>query len=283
MATTDHTTGSAESDGLRIHFRRFGAPGKTPIIVVHGLSYTSYDWIDVAAALATDREVVAIDMRGFGDSDWSPKRDYSIPANARDLTAVMDGLGWNRAILLGHSMGGRYCTYCATKSRNRVAALILVDFAPSNDPKGAARVAETVGNTPDYFPSIEAAIAYYGQDPHSKSGAGTRERYENYLKSTEHGYQVKRDTHFRDQFKRVLETGERPKPAIDMWEVMAEVAVPSLILRGTKSDMFSPAILERVRKTVPSAEIVEIDAGHNIAGENRAAFLAAVSGFLTKH
>ena len=54
-----------------------------PVLIVHGLSYFSYDWIDPAARIAADREVVAIDMRGFGKSDWSPSRDYKLETLSR--------------------------------------------------------------------------------------------------------------------------------------------------------------------------------------------------------
>lgn len=62
------SSGSVSSGDVQIFYRRFGKPGRTPALIVHGLSYFSYDWIELASALATDREVVAIDMRGFGQS-----------------------------------------------------------------------------------------------------------------------------------------------------------------------------------------------------------------------
>jgi len=75
-----HETGTARCGTVDIFYRRFGKPGRTPLVIVHGASYFSYDWIDVAAAIATDREVVAMDMRGFGDSSWSPAKDYAVAA-----------------------------------------------------------------------------------------------------------------------------------------------------------------------------------------------------------
>jgi esterase len=69
-----HRSEFAASGDARIHFRVFGTPGRTPILIVHGMSYFSYDWIGAAAQLAGDREVAAMDQRGFGDSDWSPTR-----------------------------------------------------------------------------------------------------------------------------------------------------------------------------------------------------------------
>jgi hypothetical protein len=108
-----HQTGRARSGELSIHYRKLGRPGGTPILIVHGLSYFSYDWLGVAQSLGAGREVVAMDMRGFGDSDWSPSRDYSVAAMAQDIVSVLDHLRWSRALLAGHSMGGRSATWVA--------------------------------------------------------------------------------------------------------------------------------------------------------------------------
>src|ERR1700682_893498 len=102
-----HQSGRVRSGDLSIFFRRLGNRGQTPILIVHGLSYFSYDWLDIAQALGSEREVVAMDMRGFGDSDWSAAKDYSVASMAQDIVNVLDHLGWKRAVLVGHSMGGR--------------------------------------------------------------------------------------------------------------------------------------------------------------------------------
>ena len=108
MSDIAHETGRVRSGDVNLFYRSFGrASSRTPILIAHGLSYFSYDWIDAAGALATDRMVVAADTRGFGDSDWSPSQDYAVPALARDFVAILDALGWQRVILVGHSMSGR--------------------------------------------------------------------------------------------------------------------------------------------------------------------------------
>ncbi len=281
MSEIVESTGFVTSEGLRIAYRLFGAGSRLPLVIVHGLSYFSYDWIEIARALADDRQVVAIDMRGFGDSDWASDKDYSIAANARDLIAILDHFNWKRAILVGHSMGGRYCTFCAAEYSSRIAGLVSVDFAPANAPGGAARVAETIGRTPDSFASIDDAMAYFGADPHSPAGAQARVRYEHYLQFVDGRFQIKRDPLFRDQFRQVLETGERPKSPVDMWDVLRRVPCPILVLRGTQSDMFSPEIATQVRTARPDAKIVEIDAGHNIGGEKPEVLVREIRTFLS--
>ena len=58
-----HQQSSVASSGVTIAYRRLGTPGRTPLVFVHGLSYFSYDWLDVASRLGTDRECVAIDFK----------------------------------------------------------------------------------------------------------------------------------------------------------------------------------------------------------------------------
>src|SRR5438045_8566207 len=110
-----HGTGRVRSGDVEIFFRRLGSRGRTPLLIVHGLSYFSWDWLEVAQALGAEREVIAMDMRGFGDSDWSAKKDYSVPTMAQDIVNVLDHAGRSRAALVGHSMGGRSTGYTAAK------------------------------------------------------------------------------------------------------------------------------------------------------------------------
>jgi pimeloyl-ACP methyl ester carboxylesterase len=271
--TIPHQTGRVRSGDLQIHFRRLGRPGGTPILIVHGLSYFSWDWLEVAQALGAEREVIAMDMRGFGDSDWSPAQDYSVPAMAQDIVAVLDHAGWKRALLAGHSMGGRSTTCVAAKHPERVAGLVLVDYTPENAPQGTRRTTEIVGNTPDSFASIEAAMQYFGKSE--------RARFEQYLKKTDQGWSVKRDPFFRDQFKRILEGGERPKPGVDLWQLIGEVRCPILSLRGTRSDMYAPETARKMKAANPRLQVIEVDAGHHVAGENPQGFLAAVKRWET--
>ena len=265
-------TGRARSGDLQIHFRRLGRPGRTPVLIVHGLSYFSWDWLEAAQALGAEREVIAMDMRGFGDSDWSPEKDYRVPSMAQDTVAVLDHAGWPRALLVGHSMGGRSAACVAAKHPERAAGLVLVDYTPENAPAGARRTTEIVGNTPDAFASLEEAMRYFGKDD--------RARFEHYLRKVGNQYQVKRDPYFRDQFRKMLEGGERPKPGVDMWQLIGEVRCPILSLRGTRSDMYASGTMQKMKAANPRLQVVEVDAGHNIAGENLQGFLAAMNPFL---
>src|SRR5207302_1363068 len=127
--TIAHSTGRVRSGEVSIFYRKLGNRGQGPILIVHGLSYFSYDWLEIGQVLAADREIVAMDMRGFGDSDWSPQKDYSVPSMAQDIVNVLDHPGWTRALLVGHSMGGRGTTYVAARHAQRVAGLAPIERA----------------------------------------------------------------------------------------------------------------------------------------------------------
>lgn len=277
---SSHQTGTCSSGDVTLHYRRFGSPGRTPLLMLHGVSFFSYDWIGIAAALGVDREAVAMDLRGFGESSWSAARDYSIPANAKDILALADHLGWPRFFLFGHSMSGRHCTWCAAEHPQRIAGLILGDFSPENAPAGTQRVAQAVAGTPDVFASVDEAMRYFKLDPTSPGGREQRARYEAYLKPVAGGLAVKRDPFFRDQFRRMLETGERAKPGVDLWDALQRLQVPTKVIRGARSDLFAAATAARMKAANPRIELVEIDAGHNIALDNPDAVIREIRAFL---
>ena len=263
-----HQTGTVRSGDVDIFYRRLGKPGATPVLLVHGLSYFSYDWLPVAQALGTEREIVAMDMRGFGDSAWSPAKDYSVPTMANDIVAVLDHLGWSRVILSGHSMGGRSTTCVAAKHAQRVAGLVLVDYSPDNAPAGSKRVSHTVANVPERFASVDEALKYFGKTD--------RERFEAYLKRVDGGLIVKRDVYFQDLFR----SGQKPVLGVDMWQLIGEVRCPVLSLRGKRSDMYAPETMEKMKAANPRLQVAEVDAGHDIGGENPQGYVAAVKPFL---
>jgi pimeloyl-ACP methyl ester carboxylesterase len=270
---------TARSGDVEIAYRRFGKPGATPLLIVHGLSYFSYDWIGPASRLATDREVVAMDMRGFGHSGWSATRDYKLETLAADIINLMDALGWREAVLIGHSFGGRVCLATAGWHPQRVAALVSVDFAPDIAPAGRRHVAGRIGRQPDVFASVDAALAYHGHHD-VPPGAPLRARYEAFLKKGDGGYVLRRDLAFRDSFKRALESGQsQPVPAF-LWPMLSELKVPALVIRAADSDMFAPETLDKVRAANPRLTAIQLAGSHDLAGDNPDGLVKAARDFL---
>ncbi|MBI1201046.1 MAG: alpha/beta fold hydrolase [Rhodopseudomonas sp.] len=271
-------TGRVTSGDVEIFYRKFGKPGHAPIVIVHGLSFFSYDWTKVATLLAQNREVAAIDMRGFGDSGWSPARDYKLETLSNDVIAVLDALGWDKAILMGHSFGGRVCLATAGWKPERTAALVLVDFAPDLAAAGRKHVAERIGRQPDVFASVDEAMTYHHDDPNNPA---RRARWEAFLTRTDQGYVLKRDLHHRDNFKRALEGNPSPAPQF-LWPMLGALTMPTLVIRGSSSDMFAAETMDKVRTTQPAATVAEVNGSHDLAGDNPSELAGTVGDFLAK-
>ena len=103
-----------------------------PLIVLHGLFGSARNWTSVARRLAARHRVYALDLRNHGDSPWANDMDYR--AMAGDVVAFMDAHGLDRAVLLGHSMGGKAAMAAALDHGPRVERLIVVDIAPVDYP-----------------------------------------------------------------------------------------------------------------------------------------------------
>lgn len=278
MTPLESTT--IRSGDVDIFYRKFGRPGGAPVLIVHGLSYFSYDWIEAGRLIAKDREVVAIDMRGFGESSWSPTRDYKLETLSNDVVAVMDHLRWDKAVLMGHSFGGRVCLVTAGWKAERAAGLILVDFAPDIAAAGRKYTAQRIGGQPDVFASVEEAMTYDHEDP---SNTKRRTRWEAFLTKTDKGYALKRDLHYRDNFKKALESGQSAPVPPFLWSMLSEMTIPTLVIRGSQSNMFEAATLAKVHEVNPRATAIELTGSHDLAGDNPDGLAKTVGDFLKKN
>lgn len=108
-----------------------GGQGGLPVVFVHASAGSSAQWAAQLNHLRRSRRAVALDLRGHGRSE--PARDgaYEVDDFAADVGAVVDGLGLERFVLVGHSLGGAVCAAYAAAHPSRVAGLLLLD--PASD------------------------------------------------------------------------------------------------------------------------------------------------------
>jgi pimeloyl-ACP methyl ester carboxylesterase len=120
-------------DGVRISYDMHGYAdsGKLPLLLTHGFGSSAQMWAPNVAALSADRQVLRWDMRGHGHSD-SPddQAKYTQAACLRDMGALLDACGAERAILGGLSLGGYLSLAFWLEHPERVAALVLCDTGP---------------------------------------------------------------------------------------------------------------------------------------------------------
>src|SRR5581483_11570851 len=117
-----------EANGHRIAYELRGTG--VPLVLVAGTGYPGATWPpEFVAPLAEHHAVLTFDHRGTGATPPSPER-YSTRLFAADALALMDGLGLERAHVLGHSMGGRVAQWMALDPPDRVRSLVLAAPGP---------------------------------------------------------------------------------------------------------------------------------------------------------
>jgi len=126
----------AEVDGVRVHYQEAGPVNAPPMILIHGFSASNFVWSDVLLPIAeAGFRVVAPDLVGFGFSDKPRRGEYTISAQARMITGLMDELGIKQAALVGSSYGGAVAATCALDYAGRVRRLVLVDAVANDEVK----------------------------------------------------------------------------------------------------------------------------------------------------
>jgi esterase len=270
-------TGRLASGDVTIFYRVFGARGGTPMLFMHGANYfDSYDWIGVCQKLATERETAAFDKRGFGETTWSPSKDYSLDANMGDMLAVLDELGWDKPIIAGHSASGRLCIAFALNHPERISRLVVVDSG-MNERDAAPRA--SIGKPPLVFQSIDAAMAHFAKFDNPPRLARDRDRAERALARVENGFMLKRDPDFQNAAPQGGSSASPGKPDPDAWTMLAAVKCPVLMVRGLKSDRFTPDIRERMKRVDPNLVWATVDSQHDVAYQDADGLIAAVRKF----
>jgi pimeloyl-ACP methyl ester carboxylesterase len=113
-------------EGLRFHVRETGPKDGPALLMLHGFGASLHTWEPWAAALSNQFRTVRFDIPGFGLTEPDPTGDYSDERSIKLLSALMDKLSIERAVLIGHSMGGKLAWMFAAKFPDRVSKLILV-------------------------------------------------------------------------------------------------------------------------------------------------------------
>ena len=269
--------GRVNSGDVSIFYRAFGARGRTPILLMHGANYfDSYDWIGVAEALATDREVASFDKRGFGETGWSPSKDYSVDANMGDILAVLTELKWERPIVAGHSASGRLTISFAANFPDKISRLVVVDSGLARE-EGGAR--SPTGNPPLVFETVEAAMAHFAKLSNPPRIAHDRERALAALVKVDKGLMLKRDPDFQNSNPQGEGANLPQRARRDVWQELSAVKCPIMIVRGLRSDRYTPEIIARISHDYPAIEWATVDSQHDVAAQAPQAFVAAIRKF----
>ena len=265
------------ANGINLHYLDWGAAGGPPLVLLHGLRGHARVWDDVAEALCGDYHVYALDQRGRGDTDHAPGGDYSTDAFVADLAGFVDAIGLDTFILFGHSMGGRNSMAFAGKYPQRLERLCIVDIGPRIEPAGGSRITGELRDLPAEFDTFEDALAHVQTGNRFASERVMRRRLSGQTRRLPSGkIGWKFDPAIREQ--RINGTAA---PAVDLWPALERIACPTLVVRGTETDLLTAETARQMVDILQQGRLVEIQrAGHMVFEDNPDDFIAAVKDWL---
>jgi len=253
------------NDGVRLHYRDYpGAADRPPILCLPGLTRNARDYDDLARRLSPQWRVIAIDLRGRGESGYAKDPMSYVPLTyVQDIEALLTELGVGRYIAFGTSLGGIVTMLLAGTARERLAAVLLNDVGPEIMPEGLSRIRSYVGKSSTWPTWIHAAraVAEANGDVYPAFGL------EDWLAMAKRLYRLNSAGRIvLDYDMKIAEPFRVPgnEAGPDMWRALDRLKdVPTLIVRGAKSDVLSAAVADRMKAALPQAELVTLpDVGH---------------------
>ena len=277
------------SQRLRLHYVDWGNPEKPLLLLVHGGRDHCRNWDATALALRDDWHVVAPDLRGHGDSAWSPDGNYDMLAFVYDLAQLVEHLGSPTVTIVAHSLGGNIALRYTGLYSDRVDKLVAIEgLGPS--PKIIAEQATkpladhlrtwiankraAAGRVPKRYPSFDAAL-----DRMRAENGHLTEAQARHL--TLHGINRNEDGSWSwkfDNYVNVWSFVDIPRSEIaGLW---AATTCPTLLLYGAKSWASNPERDGRLT-AFNTARVVEIEeAGHWLHHDQFDRFMAELRTFL---
>jgi esterase len=258
-------------NGLRIHYLDWGSEGKPPLIMLHGIGRVAHSFDHIAPRFQGSYHVIAMDMRGHGDSDWSPEGAYLVEDYVKDLEAFVNRLDLHGVILLGNSTGGRVVQVYAGMHPERVARLVVEDVGPQRTNEIASGFARRVEQEDKGWASEDELVASLMRS----GGRVSEELQRNYAhfgsKRREDGRLVwKRDPNLVKGFVQT-----------DLWRFVSKIQCPTIYILGGASSIVPPETQKQLKDTLPDCKIVIMPGlGHYPHQEAPAEYIRLVKEFL---
>jgi pimeloyl-ACP methyl ester carboxylesterase len=222
--------------GHKLHIVDWGGDG-LPILLLHGMGAHTHWWDLAAPLLAQKFRVVAMDLRGHGDSEWTESPQYQVSDYAADIDAVRSYLGWEKFFLVGHSMGARACIHYAREYGQYLAKLAVLDFLTAVVRQSQEKYERKMKRRQPSYSSKEKMVSAYHLQP---SGTTLSEEA---LRAIG-GQSVRQLDNGRWTWKfdwRAFFFEYTP-----VWEDLSDIKVPCLVLRGEHSTVMNAEDFKKV-------------------------------------
>jgi pimeloyl-ACP methyl ester carboxylesterase len=257
MATpTQPESKTLKVNDLALHYLEWGKPEAPPIVCVHGYTSSAQAFNALARHFQDRYRILALDVRGHGESAWSPTGAYRYADQASDLAAFAGQVGLDKFVLIGTSMGGIIAMAYAAEQAERLRGLVINDIGPDAE-AGSQRITQMVGSRPDDFATLEDAITYRAAASPitaARSLEDQRELALGVLRRRGDGrWMWKMDPAY---IRQRVEHGPQQRPPL--WPALHALACPALVVWGTESDVLSEAQVLRMVDALPRGELVRV-------------------------
>jgi pimeloyl-ACP methyl ester carboxylesterase len=258
--------------GVNLHYLEWGLRTDPPLLLLHGGSAHAHWWDYIAADLAREYRVLALDLRGHGDSVWVTPPAYEITDYVADLEAVVTALDLSPLVLVGHSLGGFIALTYATLHAATLQALVVADIGPCLPHSRRMRLLRRLP-APVYHDEADL-LARFRLLPEDTRATATLLQH-----LARHSVRRLPDGRLTLKFDRA----SLLRQPCDLSLRLRHVTCPTLILRGSDSRNLPVATLTEMVTLCPRAQGEEIPAaGHHVFLDNPAVFLQTVRSFLDK-
>ncbi|NBB09175.1 alpha/beta fold hydrolase [Pseudomonas sp. SLFW] len=262
--------GHVHANGIRQHYLRYGPPegaaeGLDPVIIVPGITSPAVTWGFVAERFASHFDTYVLDVRGRGLSESGDALDYSLDAQAADLVAVADALGFERYSVVGHSMGARIALRAKASGADGMTRMVLVDppvSGPGRRPYPAhlpwyidsirqAKVGMSAADMRAFCPTwTEAQLALRAQWLHTCDERAILASFNGFHEDT-------------------------------VVENVAAIDCPALLVTAARGEVVKDDDVAECQALLPTLAHVRVaDAGHMIPWDNEEGFYTALGDFL---
>jgi pimeloyl-ACP methyl ester carboxylesterase len=240
--------------GLRLRCRDWGGDGR-PLLALHGAAAHAHWWDPVAPHLAAHFRVLALDWRGHGRSAWPRPPAYRTEDFSADLVGVIERLGLEDVVMVGHSMGGHNAMAFAAWHPDRLARLVIVDARPHVNLERLWALQHRAPRPQTEFPSPAAALARFRLRPPETIAPPSLLRA-----IARRGLTRLPSGRWRYRFDPAC---ERTRVPVDAWGLLPRIAVPTLVVRGEHSTILHRDVALRMTKALPAATLEEIPGAHH--------------------
>ena len=262
------------ANGLRIHYLEWGTSDKQPLIMLHGIGRIAHAFDHIAPHFASQYHVIAVDMRGHGDSSWDPKGAYLVEDYVKDIEGLAQQLRLRNIVIWGNSTGGRVAQVFAGLHSDLVSAVISEDVGPERPREIADGMTARLRREDEQGWASEDELFAQQKAGNPRTGDEILRAYVHY------GSKPRADG--RIIWKRDPAIGNGFVPT-ELWRFVREIKSPIIYILGGRSTIVPAATQEELRKVLSQAEIVTIPgAGHYPSEESPVEFLGVVDKFLAR-